>query len=73
VEIYEKWTPEQRALRTKAKTLEREASELQKNGDYDGAGSLFGEVIEISQGIDDRRTIAVTWGSLGVVNWYRET
>jgi hypothetical protein len=71
VEIYRSWTPGQRSARAKAKALEAKAFELQNGGEYDGAAELFAQVIELSQSIDDRRLIAVTWGSLGVVNWYR--
>jgi len=71
VEIYRRWTSEQKALHAKVKTLEAEALTRQNDGDYDGATELYRQVIELSQSIDDRRMVAVTWGSLGVVNWYR--
>jgi CHAT domain-containing protein/Tfp pilus assembly protein PilF len=72
VGIHRGWTRAERAERAKAKALEKKAFEHQRSGDYDAAAPLFEQVLEIARGIDDRRTIAVTWGSLGVVNWYRE-
>ena len=71
VEIYRRWSPEEKDVHGKAKALEAEASARQKDGDYDGAVTLYGQVLDLAQSIDDRRLIAVTWGSLGVVNWYR--
>jgi len=72
VEIYRRWTPGQKAVHAKAKALGAEALTRQNTGDYDGAAELYRQVIELSQSIDDRRMVAVTWGSLGVVNWSRD-
>jgi CHAT domain-containing protein/Tfp pilus assembly protein PilF len=71
VETYRGWSADQRAVRARAKALESEAFEARGQGEYDRAVGLFLDVIDLAESIGDRRTIAVTWGSLGVAHWYR--
>ncbi|MEJ2719661.1 MAG: tetratricopeptide repeat protein, partial [bacterium] len=71
VRVYKSWTPEQRAKRAEIKALEAEAFDARNTGEFDKAVEMFRRVIDMCKDIDDRRTIAVTWGSLGVVNGYR--
>ncbi|UCH84375.1 MAG: tetratricopeptide repeat protein, partial [Candidatus Latescibacterota bacterium] len=71
VEIYKSWSSEQRTERANLKALEAQAFETRDAGEFDQAAEMFNRVIEMCGAIDDRRTIAVTWGSLGVIHWYR--
>ncbi|UCG53328.1 MAG: CHAT domain-containing protein [Candidatus Latescibacterota bacterium] len=71
VQIYKGWTGSQRVARAKIKAMEAEGFEVLNAGEYDRAAEIFNNVIELCQDIDDRRTVAVTWGSLGVAHWYR--
>lgn len=70
-ETYKSWTPEQLAIRKRAKALEEEAFEARDGGDYDKSAELFVQAMDLFTKIDDRYSQAVTWGSLGVVHWYR--
>lgn len=71
VKTYRTWTPQQRAVRAKAKGLEEEAAQSRKAGDLDKAVRLLDEARGLYAKIDDRRSTAVVWGSLGVAHWYR--
>ena len=71
VEIYEGWTTEQRAQRRRAKGLEKEAVNARNTGELDRAVELLHQAKALYEGIEDKRSIAVIWGSLGVVHWYR--
>lgn len=71
VEIYKNWKPAQRALRTKAIEMETEAAAARGAGDLERAIELYLEAQELYRKIDDRRSLAVNWGSLGVTHWYR--
>lgn len=66
-----KWTGEQRALRARARAIEAEAVAARDAGELDLAATKFREALELYRLIDDRRSIAVAWGSLGVVHWSR--
>jgi len=70
VRAYQDWTPQQRTKRAEIKTLEAEAFEVRNAGDFEKAAEMFRQVLSMCEEIDDKRTIAVTWGSLGVVYWY---
>jgi len=71
VTIYKNWTPDQRTIRNQIKKLEKEAFTARDAREYDKSVELFHEVIDLCKEIDERRTEAVTWGSLGVAHWYR--
>ncbi|MCK4237048.1 MAG: tetratricopeptide repeat protein, partial [Candidatus Krumholzibacteria bacterium] len=71
VETCKNWTPEQRAARSRAKKLEGEAANARNTGKLDRAVELFKQAKSLYRGIGDLRSQAVTWGSLGVVHWYR--
>jgi CHAT domain-containing protein/tetratricopeptide (TPR) repeat protein len=70
VRTYRGWTADQRAARLRAKGLEAEASSAQDSGDIDAAVAKLEEALDIYRSIDDRRSAAVVWGSLGVAHWY---
>ncbi len=70
VRTYRSWTADQRAERLRAKSIEGEASTAQDSGDIDTAVSKLHEALELYRSIDDGRSIAVVWGSLGVAHWY---
>ena len=71
VKTYRSWTSQQRAVRAKAKGLEEEAAQARKVGDLDKAVRLLEEARVLYAKIDDRRSTAVIWGSLGVAHWNR--
>ncbi len=64
------WSPDQRAIRRKAKSLEQEAVEVRNAGDFERSIALFTEAKTLHESIGDDRSVAVIWGSLGVVYWY---
>ncbi len=70
VGIYRGWTADQRAVRLQAKGLEAEASSARDSGDLETAVARLHEALELYRSIDDGRSIAVIWGSLGVAYWY---
>jgi CHAT domain-containing protein len=71
VTIYRNWKPGQRTLRAKAKALEEESTQARKEGELDRAVQLLDKAQALYRTIDDRRSRAVVWGSLGVTHWYR--
>jgi len=71
VETYSGWTPGQRRIRENASALEKEAVASRGSRKYDESVRLFTQAMGLYKQIDDRRSQAVAWGSLGVVHWYR--
>jgi CHAT domain-containing protein/Tfp pilus assembly protein PilF len=69
VTIYSGWNSTQRATRQKAKNLEVQANEAKSARDYDTAVKQLNEAKALYEQIDDRRSVAVIWGTLGVVQW----
>lgn len=69
VETYRDWSADQRATRQRAKTLEAEATAARGEGDADRAIGLLGEALALYQSIDDARSEAILWGSLGIAHW----
>ncbi len=69
VEVYRGWSEADRSIRAKAKALHDEADALRTSEPeravemYDKANSLYAE-------IDDRHSVAVVLGGLGVAYWY---
>jgi CHAT domain-containing protein/Tfp pilus assembly protein PilF len=70
VRTYRSWTGEQRASRLRAKGLESEATAARDAGDIETAVAKLHEALDIYESIEDRRSVAVIWGSLGVAHWY---
>lgn len=71
VRIYKNWKPAQRALRAEAVEMEAKAAAARGAGELDKAVELYLEAQALYRKIDDRRSLAVNWGSLGVTHWYR--
>jgi CHAT domain-containing protein/Tfp pilus assembly protein PilF len=71
VETFKGWSPEQRTIRKRAKTLEEQAFAARDAGEHDKSLQLFLQAMDLFEKVDDRYSQAVTWGSLGVVHWYR--
>jgi CHAT domain-containing protein/tetratricopeptide (TPR) repeat protein len=69
VDTYRSWSSEERALRRDAKGLERQSNDSRKNGDLENAAGFLREALAVYGRIGDERSIAVVWGSLGVVHW----
>jgi CHAT domain-containing protein/lipopolysaccharide biosynthesis regulator YciM len=69
VETYRAWTPADRQSRTEAKTLHDQADEL-RGSEPGRAAELYNQALPIYEQIDDRHSIAVVWGGLGVAHWY---
>jgi CHAT domain-containing protein len=79
VATYRKWTPDQRNLRREAKALEARAKTIRNQGiqtgdatKYAEAAALLDQVVPIYSDIGDDGSIAVLWGSLGVVHFYAQ-
>jgi CHAT domain-containing protein/Tfp pilus assembly protein PilF len=64
------WTDDEYAVWRQAKTLVDTATAARNSGEYDRAVTLLDEAMDLYDSIGDRRSIAVLWGSLGVVCWY---
>ncbi len=71
VQTFRGWTPKQRVIRKQAKVLEEEAFKARDESKYDKSVELFVQAMGLFTQIDDRYSQAITWGSLGVVHWYR--
>jgi CHAT domain-containing protein/tetratricopeptide (TPR) repeat protein len=69
VATYRSWTPEERALRREAKGLEQSSIDARKAGKLEDAAQYLHESVEIYRRLGDNRSIAIVWGSLGVVHW----
>ena len=69
VETYRSWTREERALRREAKVLEQKSADARKTGDFESAARYLREALGVYERLGDERSIAVVWGSLGVVHW----
>jgi CHAT domain-containing protein/tetratricopeptide (TPR) repeat protein len=69
VQAYRAWTPKERSERARAKSLEREADEASKAGDYARAVELLLKAEMIYSGLRDGRSVAIIWGTLAVANW----
>jgi CHAT domain-containing protein/Tfp pilus assembly protein PilF len=70
-ETFEGWDAKQRETRKRAKALEADAVTARDAGEYDRSLALYRQAMELYRQIDDRYSIAVTWGSLGILRWYR--
>ena len=71
VSVHRAWTREQRGIRSEALAKEAEATELRGAGDYGAAVLALESARALYEQIGDARSVAVVWGSLGVVHWYR--
>lgn len=71
VEDYRRWSDADFARREEAKALEAAAGVSRDEGELDRAVAELEEARVQLEGIGDRRSVAVLWGSLGVVHWYR--
>ncbi len=71
VKTYRAWTPAQRDTRVRGMELEQQAVEARDKQELDAAVALLNEARGLYESIDDQRSIAVNYGSLGVVHWYR--
>lgn len=69
VNAYRGWTPDQRATRRKAVALEQQAGEARSARDFDTAVKLLGQANTLYTEIHDSRSVAVNWGTQGVVQW----
>ncbi len=77
VTTYRNWTPEQRELRRQARAKEEEATALRDQARRTGATETFMQAVgllnearRIYAEIGDDCSIAIVWGSLGVVYYY---
>jgi CHAT domain-containing protein/tetratricopeptide (TPR) repeat protein len=70
VGAYRGWTPEQRALRRTAKTLERDAATAQVEKRFGEQREILHRALEIYKSIGDGYSEAVVWGTLGVAAFY---
>ena len=71
VRTYATWDAAALETRRRAGALEEAAVEARNAGDYDGAIAAFDQARGLLESIGDRRSVAVVWGSLGVVCWYK--
>lgn len=69
VDTYLRWTSSQRTQRAKAIALETESGEVRKAGDVDKAVTLLTQARAIYEKINDRHSVAVNWGTMGVTHW----
>ncbi len=69
VDTYRSWTPAERTLRREAKGLEQKSNEARKAGEYDQAARFLRDALGVYGRLGDERSIAIVWGSLGVVHW----
>jgi CHAT domain-containing protein/Flp pilus assembly protein TadD len=69
VQTYRGWDAAQRGVRARAKELHDQADAL-RTSEPDKAVQLYGQAMELYERIDDRHSIAVVWGGLGVAYWY---
>jgi len=69
VETYRSWTPEKRTLRREAKALEQRSSESRQAGEFETAARLLLDASSKYESLGDDRSIAIVWGTLGVVHW----
>lgn len=71
VETAAAWTPDDLATRRRAVALEKQAAAARDLGGFDRALELYDEARTLYESIGDRRSVAVNYGSLGVVQWHR--
>jgi CHAT domain-containing protein/tetratricopeptide (TPR) repeat protein len=69
VAAYTKWGSDERARRREARQLEQEATAARTAGDPDRAIALLGQAMKTYESIDDKRSIAILWGTLGIAYW----
>jgi CHAT domain-containing protein len=67
---YRSWGLVERTKRQKARAFEQQAVEARNAGDFDKSIELFNQAKSLHDSIGDKRSVAVIWGSLGVVYWY---
>jgi CHAT domain-containing protein/Flp pilus assembly protein TadD len=68
---YRGWNADQRGIRARAKSLHDEGNANAGAGQPDTAVSQLKQAMVLFEQIDDRHSVAVVWGSLGVADWYR--
>ncbi len=71
VRVHKAWTSGERDIRDHALELEKQAVFARDLRSLDKAVELFEEARALYEQIGDSRSIAVNYGSLGVVHWYR--
>lgn len=71
VTTYQDWDDTARARRSAAQAKEAEATEARDAGDHDRAIALLEEARTLYEDLGDRHSLAVLWGSIGVVRWYQ--
>jgi CHAT domain-containing protein len=69
VATYKGWIPAQRATRRDAKALEQQANDAKSARDFNKALELLNKARALYEQIGDARSVAIVWGTLGVVNW----
>lgn len=71
VTMYRSWTDEQRSIRGRATELDRRATQARDSHQLDQAVELYQQARVLYEKINDRRSLAILWGSLGITDWYR--
>jgi CHAT domain-containing protein/Flp pilus assembly protein TadD len=69
VEDYRGWDAAQRGVRVQANSLQEQADQL-RTSEPDKAVELYQQAMTLYEQIDDRHSVAVVWGGLGVAYWY---
>lgn len=70
VDTYDGWAGAQREVRAQAMALESRSTEARGAGELDRAAELLDQARALYEQIGDRHSVAVNWGSRGVVHWY---
>jgi len=70
IDTYRSWGDAERAKRREAKVLERKADGARDAGNFLLAVGFLEKARDLYEGIGDLHSVAVVWGSLGVVHWY---
>jgi CHAT domain-containing protein/Flp pilus assembly protein TadD len=71
VATYRGWNADERAVRAQAKSLHDKGNANARGGQPDTAVAQLKQAMALFEQIDDRHSVAVVWGSLGVADWYR--
>ncbi|MCZ6766470.1 MAG: tetratricopeptide repeat protein, partial [bacterium] len=73
LETSRRWGTKERAIRRDARSLEEQAVELRSTQEPDALGhaiELYNQARDLYEQIDDKHSVAVNWGSLGVAHWF---
>jgi len=69
VQTYRNWDAAQRGVRAQAKALHDQADQL-RTSEPEKAVENYQQAMALYEQIDDRHSVAVVWGGLGVAYWY---